>query len=213
MITDTIDKKNFVDLLKSCFDYMIENQEKIGDLDASIGDGDLGVTIKLGFSASLKSLDNVEDLDIQKILSKIALEISENAASTFGILLYSMFSKAAQSIKGIDQIHPIESALMLSAAIEGVQNKGKASLGDKTVLDAMIPAREALQKASLEHKDFPECFELTLQAAKEGAENTKSLRSKAGRSSFFSERTIGIMDPGAYAFVVFLEGINQYLKK
>jgi dihydroxyacetone kinase-like protein len=205
-----IEKKDLIDLLRSVFQFMIEKQEEIGGLDAAIGDGDLGVTIQLGYRAALRVLDNAEALDMQKILNAVALEISENAASTFGILQYSMFFKASQAIKGIDRIGPVEAAAMLTAAIEGVQKKGKAVLGDKTVLDAMIPAGEALQRAAAQGQDLSECLRLTLEAAKKGAENTILLKSKAGRSSYFSDRTIGTMDPGAFAFVVFLEGIQAF---
>ena len=205
-----IEKKDLIDLLRSVFQYMIEKQEQIGSLDAAIGDGDLGVTIQLGYTAALKVLDQVELLDMQKILSAVALEISENAASTFGILQYTMFYKASQAIKGINQIGPKEASFMLSAAIDGVQKKGKAVLGDKTVLDAMIPAGEALLKASEQGKDLSDCMQLARNAARIGAENTKLLKSKAGRSSYFSERTVGTIDPGAFAFVVFLEGIQAF---
>lgn len=205
-----IEKNDLIALLRSVFQFMIDNQEKIGNLDAAIGDGDLGVTIQLGSAAALKVLDQAEAMDMQKILSAVAFAISENAASTFGILLYSMFSKASQAIKGINQIGPEEAASMLTAAIEGVQKKGKAVLGDKTVLDAMIPAGEALQKAAAQGMDLSDCLKLTLNAAQKGADNTKLLKSKAGRSSYFSERTVGTIDPGAFAFVVFLEGIQTY---
>lgn len=205
-------KSDLIHLLRCCTDHMIANRDRIGELDAAIGDGDLGVTILLGFNAVKKVLEDTADYDIQTIMNKVAVEISENASSTFGILMYSMFSKAGNAIAGHDTITPQDGAIMLQAAIDGVMKKGKATLGDKTVLDAMVPATEAYKVSAAEGKSLYDCLQAAIRAGTWGAEQTIEMRSKAGRSSFFSERSAGVMDPGAYAFVIFMQGIDEFFK-
>jgi dihydroxyacetone kinase len=102
---------------------------------------------------------------------------------------------------------------MLQAAVEGVEQRGKAHLGDKTMLDALIPASQALNKAAAEGKMLPDCMGAALEAAKVGAEETKKLRSKAGRSEWMGDRTIGVKDAGAAAMVILLEAATGFIKK
>lgn len=208
-----LDKNTFYKLLSYTFDYMIKNSQDMGDLDALIGDGDLGVTISLAFTAAKKRLEEVKENKISEILFEIGLDISDNAASTFGILLCTMFMSASKVTKDIEIISLEDGLRMLNAAIIGVQEKGKANRGEKTVLDAMIPAKDALENALISNLSAKSCITAALEAAKSGAESTKEMKAKTGRAYFFQERSIGIMDPGALAFVTFLEGMNRYFEE
>jgi dihydroxyacetone kinase len=101
---------------------------------------------------------------------------------------------------------------MLRAAAEGVQKRGKAKLGDKTVLDALFPAVEAAERAIVSGQGLSQCVDEALAAARQGAEDTVNMRSQAGRASCFGDRTIGVKDPGAAALVIMLDSIAKSVK-
>jgi dihydroxyacetone kinase len=101
---------------------------------------------------------------------------------------------------------------MIQAAAEGVEQRGKAHVGDKTLLDALVPASQAFGKAAGEKCLLPDCIEAALEAARKGADETTNLRSKAGRSGWLGDRTIGARDPGATAIVILLEAATRFIK-
>jgi dihydroxyacetone kinase len=101
---------------------------------------------------------------------------------------------------------------MLRAAVEGVQKRGRAKRGDKTVLDALIPAAEAAEQAAGKGKTLADCLDAALSGAKQGVDDSVNMRAEAGRSSWFKERSIGVKDPGAAALVIMLESVTRNLK-
>jgi phosphoenolpyruvate---glycerone phosphotransferase subunit DhaL len=206
-----VNKEELVNLILQMAEDIFTAKDQLTELDAAIGDGDLGVTMTLGFRAIQLELKNVDGLDLNGILSKCGTAFADNAASTFGALMSTMFLRSARSIRGKDAIGTAEAAGMLAASVEGVQQRGKAEAGDKTVLDAMIPASKALQDAADNGSNLPDGMRLALQAAQQGAENTIGMKSKAGRSGWLGDRTIGVKDPGAAAFVLLLDSICRYL--
>ena len=208
-----INTEQLIDLLRVMAEEILAAKDQLTELDAAIGDGDLGVTMTLGFRAIQQALQETADLDISGVFSKCGMAFADHAASTFGALMSTMFTRAARTVKGKELITPIEAAEILSAATEGVQQRGKAQLGDKTVLDAMIPARDAMNKAVQGGANLQDALDAALQAARQGAEDTIALKSKAGRSGWLGDRTVGVKDPGAAAFVLLLSSAKKYLDK
>ena len=206
-----VNKEELINLILQMAEDIFAAKDQLTELDAAIGDGDLGVTMTLGFRAIQQELKNVDELDLNSILSKCGTAFADNAASTFGALMSTMFLRSARYIKGKDVIGTTEAAAMLAASVEGVQQRGKAEAGDKTVLDAMIPASKALQVAADNGSNLLDGMQLALQAAQQGAENTIGMKSKAGRSGWLGDRTVGVKDPGAAAFVLLLDSISRYL--
>jgi dihydroxyacetone kinase-like protein len=206
-------KDDLVALLATVSDEMIASKDTLTEMDSIIGDGDLGVTVTLGFNAVKKILQSSGALDMQGVFSSCGAAFADNAASTFGALMSTMMIRAGRIVKGKDQIGPSEAAAMIQAAVEGVEQRGKAHTGDKTLLDALVPASKALAKAAGEGYSLPDCMNAALDAAKRGAEETKKLKSKAGRSEWLGERTIGAKDPGAAAIVTILEAATLFIKK
>lgn len=198
-------------LLLTMADEMIAAKDALGALDAAIGDGDMGVTTMLGFRAVQDTLRKAPPSDLQSVFVGCATAFADNAPSTFGALMATMFSRCGRVIAGQDSIEPAAAAAMLQAAADGVQQRGKAALGEKTVLDALIPAAEALARASSEGKDLAGCLSASLSAAEAGAEATIAMRSRAGRSSWLGERTVGAKDPGAAALVLMLASAQRYV--
>lgn len=208
---DQITKDDLVGLIDHLAEKMIAAKDLLNTLDGAIGDGDLGITMTLGFQAIKKQLLACQTEDMQAILTDCGMAFADNAASTFGALMATMFTRAGRVVKGKDAIGRSEEVAILNAAAEGVQKRGGASLGDKTLLDALIPAAEAMEAACSSGQSLLACTEAGLQAARLGAEKTIQMRSKAGRSGWLGDRTVGQKDPGAAALVLMLEAVVDYL--
>ena len=186
--------------------------ERLRDLDAAIGDGDLGVTITIGFEAVAKGLADLQDADPSTILLKSGMTFNRQAASTFGALFATMMMGAAKAVKGVDELGTGEVAAMLNAAFEGVKKRGKASAGDKTLLDALIPAAEAMSFAAAQDSPMPEALQRAASAAEEGVASTVEMKSKIGRASWFADRTVGVADPGATPVSLMLTSFSEYVQ-
>ena len=209
----TLTKDDLASLILHVSDEMIASKDRLGELDAIIGDGDLGVTVTLGFNAVKKSIQAGGHTDISEMLSGCGMAFADNAASTFGSLMSTMFVRAGRAVRGKDQIGSTEVSAMLHAAVEGVEQRGKAHIGDKTMLDALIPASVTFDRIAGEGRPLPECMEAALDAAKKGADETKKLRSKAGRSEWMGDRTVGIEDAGAAAMTILFEAAKNFTNK
>jgi dihydroxyacetone kinase phosphoprotein-dependent L subunit len=212
MTDKRIRKDDLVQLILAIADDMISESESLGDLDAQIGDGDLGVTLTLGFQAIKEALEDTKDLDLRGVLSRSGMAFADHAASTFGTLMATMFMGAARVVKGKEAIGPQEGAEMLRAAADGVKKRGKAELGDKTVLDALVPAAGAFEQAAARDESLLQCVEAAVAAAERGAAATVGMRARAGRSGWLGDRTVGVKDPGAAAFVVLMQTVADFMR-
>jgi dihydroxyacetone kinase phosphoprotein-dependent L subunit len=211
-VKEKLPREELSQLILTLANDVIAAKDQLTDLDAVIGDGDLGVTMTLGCNAVKKSFGSLNPNSLQEVLRAAGMAFADKAASTFGTLVSVMFMRAGDAVRGKDAIEGNDVAAMLRAAAEGVQRRGKAKLGDKTVLDALFPAAEAAEQAVKEGKTLPDCLDAALAAAKQGAENTVNMRSQAGRSSWFGDRTVGVKDPGAAALVIMLESVVRSVR-
>ncbi len=184
--------------------------EELRALDAAIGDGDLGITVTLGFAAVREELAVLADADIATILMRTGMAFNRKAASTFGALMATMGMRAARSAKGLDVLGLPDLAALFAAAAEGVKERGRSDVGQKTLLDALVPAADALQRAALNGASLAEGLAAARDAAHAGMMATEGLRSEAGRSSWFKERTIGARDPGATAVYLMVRSMSDY---
>jgi dihydroxyacetone kinase phosphoprotein-dependent L subunit len=209
---EQIDKADLIQLINSIAEEMIAARDTLNTLDGAIGDGDLGITMTLGFQAIQKQLSSSQFEDMQAVLSECGMAFADNAASTFGALMATMFISAGKVIKGRLTIGSNETAEIFNAAAEGVQKRGKANLGEKTILDALIPSAEAITDSARDGRSLEICLESALRAAQNGAKQTIDMRSKAGRAGWLGDRTIGAIDPGAAAFVMMLDGVFGFVK-
>ena len=206
---ESLSKEDLVRVMFSLADDMIAAKDRLTELDAIIGDGDLGVTMVLGFQAVKESLANPTALNLPEVLKRSGMAFADKAASTFGTLTATMFMKAGDVLKGKEAIGAPELAAILRAAAEGVQKRGKAGAGDKTVLDALIPAATVAEEAAVAGKPLSVCLREALEAAQKGAESTVKMRSAAGRAAHFGDRTVGVKDAGAAAFELMLGSVAR----
>jgi len=208
---ETLSRADVEAALRKQAEDLTARADELRELDAAIGDGDLGITVTIGFQALCEALPQLEGADISTLLTRAGMAFNRKAASTFGALYATMLMRAARPAKGRDVIGPAEFAAMLLAAAEGVRERGKAERGDKTMLDALIPAAEAATAAAEGGASLIEVTRRAAQAADEGARATVGMRARAGRSSWFSERTEGVQDPGATAVSLMLRSFQEFV--
>ncbi|MGL4650270.1 MAG: dihydroxyacetone kinase subunit L [Caldilineaceae bacterium] len=182
---------------------------RLNDLDQAMGDGDIGITLeKIGVALQEYAATTPVD-DVGKWLGKAGMAANKAGSSSFGTLLATSLMRAGKSLSGKSEVAIDDLAPMLLAAAEGMQERGKASLGDKTVLDAIFPAAEAFAAAMQSSADLADAGRAALAAAEAGRDAVTPLRSRIGRASWVGERTEGLVDPGCEAFVVILRALVE----
>ena len=185
-----------------------ELRDELNQLDAAMGDGDLGITVAKGavalreYTAATPPGD-----DLGKYLAGLGMAFNKAASSTMGALTATALMRAGKEVRGLSTLDGPALARLLTAADAGVQERGKAKPGDKTLVDALHPAAEAFAAAIAQGKTLRAAGEALLQAAREGRDAAISLRSRMGRASWVGERTEGQPDPGTVLFVQVVEAI------
>lgn len=202
----TITRDQIVNLLSQVADDMIARKDELTTLDAELGDGDLGRTVERGFKAIKESLagEDGQEPDMGKLLFKEGKAFSNGAPSSFGGLFGTALMKGGMALKGKDAATFDDLAEAMQMALDALMERGKAKLGDKTMLDAMHPAIQAMRNTDVEAA-LGSFFRAAADAAQKGAEDTQQMQSQIGRASWQGERSAGKMDPGARAIAMMLD--------
>jgi len=204
-------EKSIYSYIKAMRDVIVENKDFLTQLDAEIGDADHGTNMARGFNAVLDKI-NENDSDLKEVLKKVGMGLVSTVGGASGPLYGTMFLKAANAIKE-DTINSNILCQMFKAALDGVKERGKATKGEKTIIDAMEPAYEAFVKAIDSGGSIQQALENAINAAENGVEYTKTIIATKGRASYLGERSIGHQDPGATSFTLLLKSIlENYLK-
>jgi dihydroxyacetone kinase-like protein len=209
-MAETLTRDDVVAALRGLARDLTAGAERLRELDAAIGDGDLGITMTLGFGAVTDALGELASQDIATILQRSGMAFNRKAASTFGALYATMMMRAAKEAKGLELLSLADLARMAQAAADGVIERGKAQLGDKTLLDALVPAAQSLQASAEAGMPLSAALRQAAVVAAEGAHATIALKSRSGRSSWFADRTVGVQDPGATAIQMMFESLADY---
>lgn len=172
-----------------------EHRDELVDLDRVIGDGDHGENLNRGFTAVVSALDSAEPANPSAVLKLVATTLISKVGGASGPLLGTAFLRAATATKDFGELDGAAVATALKAALDGVIARGKAEVGDKTMVDALTPAVEAAQAASA--GSVAEVLDAAATAAEKGAESTIPLVARKGRASYLGERSAGHLDPGA----------------
>jgi dihydroxyacetone kinase-like protein len=174
-----------------------ENKDYLTKLDQAIGDADHGINMDRGMTAVLAKLDGLEGEDIGALLKAVGMTLVSTVGGAAGPLYGTLFLQMGVATAGKSELEPEDWAAALDAAVQGVQMRGKAEPGDKTMVDALIPARDAFSAAVTEGASFEEALGRSAQAAEEGMQATIPLVARKGRASYLGERSAGHQDPGA----------------
>jgi phosphoenolpyruvate---glycerone phosphotransferase subunit DhaL len=174
-----------------------ENKEYLTRLDSAIGDADHGINMDRGMKAVSAKLDGFEGDDIGALLKTVGMTLVSTVGGAGGPLYGTLFLQMGVATAGKSELEPEDWAEALDAAVKGVQMRGKAEPGDKTMIDALIPARDAFSAALAEGVSFEEALRRSAAAAEKGMTATIPLVAKKGRASYLGERSAGHQDPGA----------------
>lgn len=193
----SIDGRQVVAWLQAAAAAIEAERERLIELDRAIGDGDHGANMDRGFKAVVQRLDGVDPGDIGTILRTAAMALIATVGGAAGPLYGTLFMQMAAQAAGKASLTPSEWAAALEAGLRGVMDRGKAQPGDKTMVDALAPAVEALKQALAEGAGLGEALERSAAAAGEGMRSTVPLVARRGRASYLGERSAGHQDPGA----------------
>jgi phosphoenolpyruvate---glycerone phosphotransferase subunit DhaL len=188
----------------------VDNEREFCELDAVVGDGDFGYSLARGFEIVLAEWDDFDRSSPAVFLRKIAMVISKRVGGTSGPLWGTAFIRAATAVDAWDKLGGAEAVAMLRAAAEGIKARGKSDLGDKTLLDALIPMTDALAEhvdGAAPAKTPAELARVAAVAARTAADATSSMQALRGRPSYTGERSIGSPDAGAVAVAVMAERV------
>lgn len=201
-------------ILREIGDVMQDNTSLLVELDSGMGDGDLGLTMSTGFRAVCGCLDQCEGhIEISELLGKCGMAMASAVPSTMGTLTATAMMRAGISCKGKQELYPADLHSMLRAAIAGIENRGKAARGEKTILDSLYPAAEALEEACDGGMNLEECLKAAYAGAVKGLEETKQMVSVHGKAAVYGEKTLGRQDPGATVGMLFFKGIDLWYEK
>lgn len=181
------------------------------ELDNVIGDGDHGINMARGFQKVEEKLPTVAGKDIGTVLKTVGMTLVSTVGGASGPLYGTAFMKAGMEVAGKDSMDLKDFLKCIDAAIGGVKLRGKGDKGEKTMLDAMIPAYDAMAAAMEGGAPAKDVLAAGVAAAKEGVEYTKTIIATKGRASYVGERSIGHQDPGATSFTDILEVIYEQI--
>lgn len=217
---DELTLDNMIYLVDKMSEIIIENEAPFCELDAHAGDGDFGMSISKGFKQVKREWHYIleKSADIGEFLEECSLIIMENCGGASGPIWGSAFRSAGKQVEGKTVLTVSEFADMMAAAVKGIQDTGErsfgkgADIGDKTLIDALIPCQKALAESAQNKETFKDAFKNGAAAAVEGAEKTKDTVAHMGRAGTVGERSIGHPDAGAYALGVIFTELSESVK-
>jgi dihydroxyacetone kinase-like protein len=183
------------------------NKQYLCDLDAAIGDGDHGFNMARGFEAAVRNLGEKVPETIGDALKTTAMALISNVGGASGPLYGTLFLRAGGVAKDFKVFNLSLFNECFKEGIAGVQARGKAVLGEKTMIDVLIPVMESLEKSSAEGALCKKAFETAVSVAQECAEKTKEIKATKGRASYLGDRSIGHIDPGAMSSCLIIRTI------
>lgn len=201
-----------IEIIKEINKKIEENKNYLTDLDRAIGDGDHGVNISRGFRKLAEDSDTYMNLNLSELFNKIAMTLISNVGGASGALYGTAFMKIGMFCKNKEIFSKEDIQLALEEGIKGIESRGKSQVGEKTMLDTLVPFNKALKSHIEVSSKIFEAFELSLIEAKNGKDSTIDIIATKGRASYLKERSLGHLDPGATSSYLMLETITEVLK-
>ena len=190
---------------------MEEHRRHLTKLDSEIGDGDHGNNMHRGFGAALERLGTTELQTPADALKAVSMALISKVGGAAGPLYGTAFLRASTALAGKEDPSPEDVAEALEAAVGGLKQRGKAQVGDKTMVDALEPAAGAAREAAGSGGGVGEVLRAAAEAANEGSEATVPLVARRGRANYLGDRAIGHMDPGARSSYLLLDAAARAL--
>jgi dihydroxyacetone kinase-like protein len=196
-VASSIDHDAVVDWVRRYGGVIAERRSELTQLDSAIGDGDHGTNMDRGMRKVLERLDGADGQDIGATLKTVAMTLISSVGGASGPLYGTLFLQMAKATEGRSELDLAAWAEAVDAGVQGVVARGKADVGDKTMVDALTPAVQALRDAEGQGAELGAALEQSAGAAEEGMHRTVDLVARKGRASYLGERSAGHQDPGA----------------
>ena len=206
-------RDQIVQWLKNLHDVLVENKEYLTELDSAIGDADHGINMKRGFDKVVDKLPSVADKDIGSIMKTTGMALISSVGGAAGPLYGTFFMRGGMAAASKEKLTGEDIVEMLQSGVEGVVQRGRAELGDKTMVDALTPGVDAMRESLENGDDTIVALEAGVDAAEQGMKDTIPMQAKKGRASYLGERSIGHQDPGATSSYLILKTLLETLKE
>jgi phosphoenolpyruvate---glycerone phosphotransferase subunit DhaL len=203
MTAQDLERTEFV--VRVIADSCLGNEKYFGELDAVVGDGDFGYSLARGFEVLLEQWDSLDRDDAGTFLTQVAMVLTSRIGGTSGPLWGTAFLRAGAKLKGVGEITSDDLIAALRNSVEGIKKRGRSDVGDKTLLDALVPAINELESALASGADGHTALERMAAVARASADATASMQARRGRASYTGERSVGSADAGATAVAVLAE--------
>lgn len=206
---------DFIELFRRLAQRIEGERNHLCELDGHIGDADHGIAMEQGFSAIAKALDTdgSASLTPTDVFNTAAKSFLNAVGASSGPLYATAFLRAGAAFKGKDVVPVEDGPQLIEAMARGIEDRGKAEIGDKTMIDAWKPAAIAVQEARSAGKPIADILAAALKAAEEGAEATKTMVASKGRSARLGERSLGHIDPGAASASMIIAVLCTFLNR
>ncbi|GIK54977.1 MAG: dihydroxyacetone kinase ADP-binding subunit DhaL [Chloroflexi bacterium] len=189
------------------------NKQYLTDLDAAIGDADHGINMARGFTKVMEKLPTVADKDIGNILKTVGMTLISSVGGASGPLYGTFYMRAGTAVAAKEELSNEDLAAMLQSGVDGVVQRGRAELEDKTMIDAWFPAMAALKTAVDNGDSITNALQKTVAAAEQGMKATIPLKARKGRASYLGDRSIGHQDPGATSTHLILNALLETMQE
>jgi dihydroxyacetone kinase-like protein len=207
-----ITRPQIINWLERSAALLDEKKTYLTELDSPIGDADHGINMARGFSKVVEKLPSVAETDIGNILKTSGMTLLSTVGGASGPLYGTFFMRAGAALQGKQELDGADLLKLLETGIEGVVQRGRAELGDKTMIDALVPAVQALKTSLEAGGDLTHALEACAAAAEAGAQSTIPLVARKGRASYLGERSAGHQDPGATSAAYLLSALLEVVK-
>jgi dihydroxyacetone kinase-like protein len=208
----TVSKKQIVQWIEDTAAVLHENKDYLTDLDRAIGDADHGINMDRGFRKVMEKLPSVADKDIGNILKTTGMTLISSVGGAAGPLYGTFYMRSGMAVAVKEELDNDDVVKMLKDGVDGIVQRGRAQLEDKTMYDAWAPAIEALVSALGNGDDLPAAMSSAVAAAEAGMKSTIPLQAKKGRASYLGERSIGHQDPGATSSYLILNALLEAIQ-
>ena len=208
-MSDTIGIEDIGRMIRSAADKIRANRDELSKLDSAIGDGDHGTTIARAMTIAEKHIEESDKKDLKGLLKDVGWGVMGVDGGATGPLLGSFLMGLSNGIGEENEIDSTSLAAMFEAGLAGVRRQSKAQVGDKTMMDALLPAIDAIRQSIDAGKSIKQALQNAAEAAEKGAVSTKEFKARFGRARNLGDRTIGFQDPGATSIALIFDGFYE----
>jgi phosphoenolpyruvate---glycerone phosphotransferase subunit DhaL len=206
-----ISADKFISWIERYAGHIADHKDYLTELDSAIGDGDHGANMHRGFQAVLAKKADLRDKDVGALFKTVAMTLIQNVGGASGALYGTFFLQVSSAAGAKNELSPSEFGTLLEKGLAGIVLRGKAAVGDKTMVDALQPGIKAYKCSIGAGEDLKEALENAMRAAEEGLRSTIPIVARKGRASYLGERSAGHPDPGATSTVLLFRAAAETL--